>query len=92
MIQYSSVVNWLYDEEAGMGKYDPLRDYLMRCGSDDVLLSFADVEAILGCPLPPSASKYDAWWANIGDDPFTQHSHARSWHAAQAGTGCGAAD
>ena len=25
---------------------------------------------------------YDAWWANIGDSPFTQHSHAKSWHSA----------
>ena len=65
-----------------MGKYDPLRDYLIKCGNDEVILSFADIEAILGRALPPSASNYDAWWANIGDNPFTQHSHAKSWHSA----------
>ena len=65
-----------------MGKYDPLRDYLIKCGNDEVTLSFADIESILGRALPPSASNYDAWWANIGDSPFTQHSHAKSWHSA----------
>ncbi len=65
-----------------MGKYDPLRDYLMRCGSDEVTLSFADIESIIGRPLPPSALHYDAWWANIGDSVLTQHSQAKSWHAA----------
>lgn len=48
-----------------MGKYDPLRDYLIKCGNDEVTLSFADIESILGRALPPSASNYDAWWANI---------------------------
>ena len=65
-----------------MGYYDPLRDYLMDCDSDEVTLTFAQVEAILGRALPASAWKYDAWWANLGDDASTWHSHARSWHAA----------
>ena len=65
-----------------MGKYDPLQDYMIKCGSDEVILSFADIESILGRTRPLSASKYDAWWANVGDNPFTQHSHAKSWHSA----------
>ena len=65
-----------------MGYYDPLRDYLMGCDSDEVTLTFAQVEAILERALPASARKYDAWWANLGDDASTRHSHARSWHAA----------
>lgn len=65
-----------------MGYYDPLRDYLMGCEGDEVSLSFAQIEGILGRALPASARKYDAWWANVGDNPATQHSHARSWHAA----------
>ena len=60
-----------------MGRYDPLRDYLIQCGSDEVMLSFADIESIIGRPLPPSALNYDAW-ANIGDSLLTQHSHAKS--------------
>lgn len=65
-----------------MGYYDPLRDYLLRCEGDEVVLTFAQIEDILGRKLPASAVKYDAWWANVGDDASTQHSHARSWHAA----------
>ena len=65
-----------------MGYYDPLRDYLMGCDSDEVTLTFAQIEAILGRTLPASASKYDAWWANLDDSPSTGHSHARSWDAA----------
>ncbi len=65
-----------------MGKYDPLKDYLIRLESDEVTLSFADIESIIGNSLPPSAFKYDVWWDNIGDSTLTQHSHAKSWHAA----------
>ena len=65
-----------------MGYYDPLRDYLMGCEGDEVTLSFARIEEILGRALPASARKYGAWWANEGDCPSTQHSHARSWYAA----------
>jgi len=65
-----------------MGNYDPLRDYLMGCDSDEAVLSFARIEEILGRALPASARKYDAWWANVGDGTPTQHSHARSWNAA----------
>ena len=65
-----------------MGYYDPLKDYLMGCDSDEVVLTFARIEEILGRALPASARKYDAWWANVGDDADTRHSHARSWHAA----------
>ena len=65
-----------------MGRYDPLKNYLIQCGSEEVALSFADVEAILGSPLPSSARNYDAWWANPGDSLLTQHSHARAWQAA----------
>ena len=65
-----------------MGYYDPLRDYLMTCDSDEVVLTFDRIEDILGRLLPASARKYDAWWANIGDNAATRHSHARSWHSA----------
>ena len=65
-----------------MGYYDPLKDYLMGCDSDEVVLTFARIEEILGRALPASARKYDAWWANVGDGVDTRHSHARSWDAA----------
>jgi hypothetical protein len=47
-----------------VAKYDALRDYLrgLPAGQRRVTLGFRRLEALLGEPLPPSASKYEAWW------------------------------
>jgi hypothetical protein len=47
-----------------MAKYDALRDYLRALpgGQRRVTLGFRRLEELLGEPLPPSASKYEAWW------------------------------
>lgn len=58
-----------------MGKYDPLRDYLAGRLADEVKMSFADIEELVGL-LPASARIHRAWWAN---DP---KSEARAWRAA----------
>ena len=65
-----------------MGKYDPLRDYLLGCDSDHITLSFAEIEAIIGYALPPSAGAHDAWWANSKEGTPSGHSHARAWLTA----------
>lgn len=57
-----------------MSRYDPLSRYLTDCDMDEASLSFAEVEAILRRPLPPSARQHQAWWANTDS-----HSHARAW-------------
>jgi len=44
-------------------KYAPLGTHLAGL-KDEWLASFADLEAILGFPLPDSALRYAAWWAN----------------------------
>jgi len=36
-------------------KYQPLADYLAAHPADEVTLTFAQIEAILGAPLPSSA-------------------------------------
>jgi len=41
-------------------------------------MSFSEVEGVLGFPLPDSAWKYPAWWANENPDR-TQHVHALAW-------------
>ncbi|HET8684309.1 MAG TPA: hypothetical protein VFM54_20895, partial [Micromonosporaceae bacterium] len=46
-----------------MGKYDPLRDYLARQAADEVRMTFAEVERLVG-GLPDSARVHRAWWAN----------------------------
>lgn len=54
-------------------KYEPLKDYLMNCKSDNVKLSYQDIEKIIEKPLPNSAYKHREWWAKGG------HSHADAW-------------
>jgi hypothetical protein len=46
-----------------VGKYDPLRDYLASRPGDEVRMTFAEVEKLVG-PLPDSARNHRAWWAN----------------------------
>jgi hypothetical protein len=63
-----------------MGKYDPLRDLLASRQLDEVVLTFGEVEKLVG-PLPPSAHEHRAWWAN---DSKVQAQAWRSagWHVA----------
>lgn len=56
-------------------KYEPLENFLRKTPQDVQSLSFGEVEAILGQPLPPSARKYEAWWSN---NP-TGHVNAQAW-------------
>ena len=53
--------------EWGMGKYDPLRDFLALRKDEEFFLSFNDIEEIIGGPLPPSAQR-PQWWENSSDD------------------------
>jgi hypothetical protein len=46
-----------------MGKYAPLKAFLMEQGKDHVAMTFAEIETVLGLPLPPS-KQYPAWWSN----------------------------
>jgi len=61
-----------------MGKYTPLVVYLQEIPPDqnEVTLSFADIENIIGNGLPPSAYKYRAWWAN---ERIGTHIWAHAW-------------
>ena len=47
-----------------MGKYAPLKKYLANCGKDEILMTFADMERIIGSPLPKSAVNRAEWWGN----------------------------
>lgn len=48
------------------GKYTPLEHYLhdLPASQRDVTLSFEQIERIINDKLPPSAYKYQEWWAN----------------------------
>lgn len=45
-------------------RYAPLARHLETVIADAVTLTFADIENILGFPLPPSARAHGPWWSN----------------------------
>jgi hypothetical protein len=54
--------------------YAQLSRHLALQTTSEVLVSFEEVERVLGRPLPESAVKHQAWWANT-----RSHSHAHAW-------------
>ncbi len=63
------------------GKYQKLYQYLQNRFANVVVLTFAQIEDLLGFVLPASARDDLAWWAN--PDPATApSSHSRSWTLA----------
>ena len=59
-----------------MGKYEPLSEFLKEFRGDSWETSFAEIERILGFPLPRSAHEHRAWWANQFKG---HHSQAKGW-------------
>lgn len=61
-----------------MSKYEPITRHLNAQSSHKVTMGFAEIERLIGFPLPQSARKYPAWWAN------NAHAgrHAGAWLAA----------
>ena len=63
-----------------MAKYDPLRDYLRRQKTDELELSFAEMERKIGYMLPKSASLLQ-WWA-CPTEPAKAHVQHQAWRDA----------
>jgi hypothetical protein len=57
------------------GKYSALTRHLADLDAARVSMTFAEIEAILGEPLPGSARSHRPWWANSGRG----HVQARGW-------------
>jgi hypothetical protein len=47
-----------------MSKYDGLGDYLSKQKSDEVPMTFAEIERAADTRLPPKAQHHRAWWSN----------------------------
>ena len=45
------------------GRYAGLIDFLLRQEASEVTLSFAEIESMVGTPLPASARRYQAYWS-----------------------------
>lgn len=54
--------------------YEPLTRYLESQKGGEVPMTFGQIENVLNRPLPRSARRHQAWWANT-----STHSHAESW-------------
>lgn len=59
-------------------KYHALFEHLLFSGQGQLSMTFAEIEAVLGAPLPPSARQREAWWSNSPSG----HSQARAWMRA----------
>lgn len=64
-----------------MGKFDPLKKYLANCGKEEIIMTFADIERIIGFSLPASSVNHAEWWANESNNS-SRHSHAKAWYSA----------
>jgi hypothetical protein len=62
-----------------MPQYDPLRDHLRRQSFSELMMTFAEIEHLVG-PLPPSAER-PQWWANVRSQTTT-HVQREAWRAA----------
>lgn len=60
--------------------YLSLHRYLANRYADVVVLTFAQVEDLLGSPLPVSAKQDPAWWSSDDDRNF---GHSNCWRLAQ---------
>jgi hypothetical protein len=47
-----------------MSKYQPLETYLRSRNTEEVPVTFEEIEAIIGAKLPPVAHAHRAWWSN----------------------------
>jgi len=45
-------------------KYYPLYEYLNLSGEDEITLTYAEIETLLGQELPRSARTHRGWWGN----------------------------
>jgi DNA-binding transcriptional regulator YiaG len=45
-------------------KYQPLLEFLRGSNQSEVVLTFAEIEALMNNPLPDSAKSKRAWWSN----------------------------
>jgi len=57
------------------GKYQPLTDRLKMEPTEEITFTFAELEDVLGEPLPRSARKRRPFWGNNN----TRHMHAKAW-------------
>lgn len=53
-------------------KFDPLRDYLKAQTVDELVLSYEQIEEILGFDLPRAADRAEWWFDDVPEHPKLQ--------------------
>jgi hypothetical protein len=66
-----------------MSRYESLVQFLDETGRAEVRLTFGEIERALGFPLPPSARRHQAWWANSDSHRQALVWMAGGWRTAQ---------
>lgn len=65
-----------------VGKYRALWRWLQDQSSDEVAMSFADVEDVLGMPLPPSARNHLPHWYGYEGTALGRAIRDAGWRAS----------
>ncbi|HKS17681.1 MAG TPA: hypothetical protein VJS63_00550 [Bradyrhizobium sp.] len=47
-----------------MGKYSRLGEFLRAQRAQEIPMTFAEIERVIGGKLPPNSPQYPAWWSN----------------------------
>jgi hypothetical protein len=63
------------------GKYQPLFQYLDDRFANTVVLTFAEIEDLLGSTLPEEARRQPEWWTNTAAGGHPPN-HSDSWTLA----------
>jgi hypothetical protein len=63
------------------GIYQPLHAYLERRYADTAVLTFEQIESLIGFALPHRARTHGEWWAGRGTDTAAS-GHADAWRLA----------
>jgi hypothetical protein len=65
------------------GPYLLLHTYLDRRFADTIVLTFAQIEDLIGFALPAAALAHTEWWTDPSDDDLLAPHHTDSWRLAR---------
>jgi hypothetical protein len=72
-----------------MSKYEPLSARLAGHAGPEWRASFAEIEEVLGFPLPRGARAGKVWWRNTGAQPHQRAWTGAGWEAAEVDQAAG---
>ena len=70
------------DTGSSAGEYRPLHKYLRDRFANRIVMTFAEVEDLLGFPLPEAARLQADWWGGGAAPAARQSAQADSWTLA----------